>query len=325
MARCVRIKLRLVLALLVVLAHVGATVRVEAQPAAPSLRSLAVRLGFPDTARLLILHADDLGITPGVDRATIAALASGAVSSASIIAPSPSLTTTAGALARAGQFDLGVHLTLTSETAFMRRRPSAAAGRVPSLVDGEGVFPVIISPAAQPDEVERELEAQIDAVRAAGINITHLDSHQFILYTSGKAVFEAFRRVARRACLPMLVPRGLMSQAPYLRAAIEDGQVLVNDVVSIDPSVPPAEWTAFYERTVKGLAPGLAELIVHLGEDTPDERAAFRGLAGWGADWRERDRQVIASPAFRALLEREGIRVVTWGEVARVAGPCVKR
>jgi hypothetical protein len=50
-------------------------------------RTIAERLGYPKDAKLLILHADDLGAAHSVDAASLDALDKGAISSASIMMP----------------------------------------------------------------------------------------------------------------------------------------------------------------------------------------------------------------------------------------------
>lgn len=284
-------------------------------------RDVLARLGYPDTARLVILHADDMAITPGGTRATVQALLTRGISSASILATSSFLAGLAPALPRGEPFDLGVHLTLTSETSAMSWPPAARTG-VRSLVAPDGNLPVIVAERARPAEIERELSAQIARVRALGITPTHLDSHQGALLFHGPERFGALRRVAARECLPIPVPESVFGRFPYLAEALDDGQIPLADLVSIEASVPPAQWREFYAGALEGLRPGVTMLIVHLGEDTPEERALYRDHADYGADWRARDAELALTGALRDLAREQGAVVVTWREVARAVRLC---
>src|ERR1044072_8871763 len=85
---------------------------VEARSQVPT-KTIAERLGYPRDAKLLIVHADDLGMAHSVNAATIKALGTGLVNSGSIMVPCPWLSEIA-AFARANpSADLGLHLTLT--------------------------------------------------------------------------------------------------------------------------------------------------------------------------------------------------------------------
>src|SRR5437773_12312224 len=78
-------------------------------------RTIAERLGYPRDAKLLILHADDLGFAHSADAASFEALDKGVVSSASIMVPTPWITEVAAYAKAHPNADLGLHLTLTSE------------------------------------------------------------------------------------------------------------------------------------------------------------------------------------------------------------------
>jgi len=81
--------------------------------------------------------------------------------------------------------DVGIHFTLTSEWKFYRWNGVLPDNQIPSLITKEGYFYPGIEPlifAAKPDEVEKELRAQIDRAIAFGIRPTHLDNHMGSMY-----------------------------------------------------------------------------------------------------------------------------------------------
>ncbi|MGH9422074.1 MAG: ChbG/HpnK family deacetylase, partial [Thermoanaerobaculia bacterium] len=78
-------------------------------------RSIAERLGYPAGSKLLILHADDLGVAHSEDTASFDALNRGAVSSASVMMPTPWVAEVAAYFKAHPDADIGLHLTLTSE------------------------------------------------------------------------------------------------------------------------------------------------------------------------------------------------------------------
>src|SRR5437588_82910 len=78
-------------------------------------KTIPERLGYPRDAKLLIVHADDLGVAHSVNRASIKALETGLVSSASIMIPCPWLPEIVAYARAHPEADLGLHLTLTSD------------------------------------------------------------------------------------------------------------------------------------------------------------------------------------------------------------------
>ncbi len=160
-------------------------------------KSLAEKLGYARDARLLIVHADDVGVTHSVNAATIKALDTGLVNSASIMVPCPWFPEIADYAKSHPQLDFGLHLTLTSERVYYRWGPVASKDKVPSLLDENGYFrhDWAATTKIDPKEVELELRAQIDRAYAMGVRPTHLDSHQYRLINGGKELFEVFLRV----------------------------------------------------------------------------------------------------------------------------------
>ncbi len=317
------------LVVLALLAIAGCGPTRTARPLAERMTSadLLRRLGRPDTARLVIIHGDDVAMTPAATGATLSALRSGAISSASVIVNTPHLDALSETLrADRNALDLGVHLALTSESPSMRWTPSAPSQRVSALVDSSGRFPLRAVGLAITAEIQREVEteiaAQVARARRAGFVPTHLDSHQGALLYGGPELFRALRHVAKRECLPIPVPENFFDRFPYLAEALDDGQVPLANLVSIGPDVPPAEWEEFYSWVFESMRPGVTLLLLHLGDDTADEREHFRDHTEWDAAWRARDASVVTRGTLARLATRYGVEVVDWREIARVTRIC---
>src|SRR5208337_2021434 len=100
------------------------------------------RLGYPASARLLVIHADDLGMNHSVNRAIFEAFEKGWITSASILVPCPWFPEVARWAKDHPTSDLGIHLALTSEWTDLRWGPVSGASKVLSLVDAQGYFPL---------------------------------------------------------------------------------------------------------------------------------------------------------------------------------------
>ena len=276
------------------------------------------RLGHARDARLLVIHADDLGMSHSVNRATFEALEKGWVTSASILVPCPWFPEVARWAKSHPDADLGIHLALNSEWTGVRWGPLSPADSVPSLLDEHGYLPLvetIVAERAKPAEVERELRAQIERARASGIAISHLDSHMGALFQSGP-LLDVYRRVGAAYGLPVLLER-VGARGGALASAQAAGEALLDQVVSIGPGIAADRWLEAYKRILEPLPPGVYQLIVHLGHDDEEMRGATWDHPDWRAAWRQSDYDLVRSPEFRAFLREQGFVLVGWGDLAR--------
>jgi predicted glycoside hydrolase/deacetylase ChbG (UPF0249 family) len=287
--------------------------------AEPDTKTLLKRLGYPADAKLLIVHADDLGMAHSINTASIKGLESGLVTSASIMMPC-SWVPEIAAYARAHpEADLGLHLTLTSEWSLYRWGSVLARERVPSLFDPSGyLYPTEAEAAAHidPKEAEAEIRAQIARARALGIQPTHLDSHMGTLYQT-QALFEALFRVARDNRLLIRVSKEWFARAPLLPSLLGPDDVVMNSVISIGPEVTADGWSKYYSEEIKNLQPGITEMIVHLAYDDEEMKGIAFNHPNWGSAWRQRDLEFVTSEAFRKLLRENNVKLVTWREVSK--------
>jgi predicted glycoside hydrolase/deacetylase ChbG (UPF0249 family) len=146
----------------------------------------------------LVVNADDFGMSAAISRGVVRAHREGIVTSASLLGNCADLEAARALLAEAPGLGVGVHLALVEGA------PVADPARVPSLLGANGRF---LSRGAEfiaawtkrridPGDVEREFEAQVERVRAAGITIDHLDTHHHLgfLPVVGKTVEAVARR-----------------------------------------------------------------------------------------------------------------------------------
>jgi predicted glycoside hydrolase/deacetylase ChbG (UPF0249 family) len=281
--------------------------------------SVAEKLGFGRDAKLLIVHADDVGMTHAVNAATIKALESGGVNSASIMVACPWFPEIAEYAKAHPEADFGLHLTLTSERVYYRWGPVAPRDRVASLVDANGYFwhDWAAERRIEPKEVELELRAQIERAYAMGIRPTHLDSHQYRLYDNGKDLFEVLLRIAHEKKLPFFVVRDWFAEHPYLESSLSPTDIVIDHTVTIAPGVPPEKWADFYRTAIRNLQPGVTEFVIHVAFADEEMTAATRERDTWGAAWRQRDFDYFTSAEFRQLLAQQKIQLVNWRELAR--------
>lgn len=296
------------------LALLAAGLAVAQAPPAPSTPA---RLGYPAGTKLLIIHADDLGVTHAENRATFAALEEGAVSSSSIMVPCPWLTEVAAWAKQHPNADLGIHLTLTSEWPNYRWGPVARSDPGGLAASDGYLWPEVqqIIRRATPAAVEAELRAQIDRSLALGIHPTHLDAHMGCTLLN-PAFFLAYVRLAREYGVPFFAPRLVRASAP-MRAALKDTDFLVDVSLMAPPATGKENLKEYYTHAVQSMKPGLTEIIVHVSCDDAESRAVMGVDGAYASAWRQRDFDVVTSPEFRKTIADNHVTVIDWRQIGK--------
>ena len=283
-------------------------------------RTVAERLGHPRDAKLLILHADDLGVAHSENAASFDALLKGGINSASIMMPTPWVTEVAAFSKANPTADLGLHLVMTSEWETYRWGGLAPTDKTPSLHDPDGTMPrqtQVVATRAKLDEVERELRAQIDRAYAIGLKPTHVDSHMGALFNT-PGLFATYVKVARSYRLPFLAFIGAPS--PAGQSVLQPGDIFPDTVIVAD-NVPKERWNQFYIDAVKNLKPGLSEILFHLGYDDAELRAVTVNHDAYGSAWRQRDIDLVSSAEWKQALKDNKVVLVTWREIQNAMYP----
>jgi hypothetical protein len=77
-------------------------------------------------------------------------------------------------------------------------------------------------------------------------------------------------------------------------------------------------WEEAYESMIEKMQPGLNLMIVHLALDNSEMQAVAKNHPDYGAAWRQNDLELVTSEAFREMLTRHQIQLVTWKQIKEV-------
>jgi hopanoid biosynthesis associated protein HpnK len=269
----------------------------------------------------LIVNADDFGIAEAINRGIIEAYDRGIVTSTSIMATGDAFEHAVGLARSRPGLAVGIHLVLTEQ------RPLVGAAAVPSLVDAAGRFaPHLKDLLARSvrgrialDEVRLELDAQLRRVRAAGIEMSHIDGHQHVHVLPGisRVVAELAREHGVGAVrYPAERVRGYMLRTlKHARRVAE--QAALNLFCAASPLKRlrrSDEFVGFYfggrldetnlATVLAGLPPGrTVELMCHPGSE--DMRPEGEWQYAWSAE-----RDALTSPRIRELVVARGMQLV---------------
>ena len=280
--------------------------------------------------RRLIVNADDFGLHAAVNRGILTAHTEGIVSSTSLMAGGAAFDDAVRIAKQCPQLGVGVHLTLVGAS------PLLPVAEVSSLLDEAGDFygsyPLFIKRFLRGKirlaEVERELAAQIDRIRMAGIQPSHLDSHQHlhVLPGIGGIVLDLARRFSIRAIRIPAEPVAFIGATPATvgRLAGRGGLTMLANLFRQHAAAAGIRTSDHFYGMLAGgqltepailailrrLPPGDSELMTHPGFADESLADAFR----WDYQW-DAERQALTAPAVRALLAERQIRLISFREL----------
>ena len=279
------------------------------------------KLGYDERDRVVIIHADDIGMC----QATLPAIADlfefGIVSSAAVMAPCPWFLQTAAFCRENPTIDMGVHSTINCEWKTYRWGPISTRDPASGLLDEQGYFhrqPLVTEQQADPNAVAAEVRMQVVWARQAGVDITHIDAHMGSVMAA--PFIRSYVEVALENRLPLLMPsregavrlRALGMGPESTAKATEEvwaelearGIPLFDDVTGL-PLGDPTDHVAVAKKLIANLQPGLTMLLLHPAQDTPELRAI-------APDWPSRAANYAAcmSPELRDYIRQSGVQVI---------------
>ncbi len=287
------------------------------------------KLGFEESDRLLIINADDFGITEGTNKAIQELFKQAAITSTSIMIPCLSASDVLDSVNITTIEHAGIHLTLSSEEK-QGLKPVYYEETLHSLVNSDYEFfsdIAYIESNADLNEVRLELEAQINYAISKGLDPTHLDSHAgsiMGLYT-GRDFLEVALDLCHKYQLPLNLPRRILRQ-PFINEVQRErftkvitlakrrGILLIDDIISLPYCLGTnAEYDtvkAQFITMIESLKPGITQLTVHPSIITE----ALKALTSCYLD-REMEFRLLCDFDIVQLFKKENIKLVSWKEV----------
>lgn len=281
--------------------------------------TLAERLGYKKTDRLLIVNADDAGMCHSANTAIKEGLEKGNITSTTIMPPCPWVNEIIDFSKRIGRVDrsFGVHLTLTSEWKNYRWSTVAPTSSVPGLIDKEGYMHRDVMPVyehATPQQALIEGRAQIKKLIDAGVPVTHIDSHMGT-YQYHIDYMRIYLQLADEFDLPARMPSEetlTRLNQPNVRKEFEARGIVMTDHFVFDelqaPEYKQLPTKEFWMKIVKNLKPGVTELFIHPNHATEEVKAI---TASWPV--RQAEAELFTSdPDMLQLLKDEGIILISY-------------
>ncbi|MFA6244105.1 MAG: polysaccharide deacetylase family protein [Candidatus Hydrogenedentales bacterium] len=289
--------------------------------------TFAERLGWPKGSRVVIFHSDDAGMSHSSNVGVIEGIEKGLVTSASTMMPCGWVPEWAKYMKEHPEFDNGLHLTLTSEWENYRWMPVAGSAAVPTLSDEQGCLwdnVELASKNATPDDIEKEIRAQVERAQKMGLPITHLDTHMGTVYARPDFL-ERYIKVGVEKHIPIMIMGGHMTHTIKSEgeavAALktlgigekvwEGGLPVLDDLITYTYDVKTFdEKKAMVIDALRTLKPGVTQIIVHCTR--PTEEFAFITTSG---ETRLNDLLVVIDPEVKKAVEDEKIILSTWREL----------
>ena len=284
--------------------------------------TLSEKLGFNKTTKLLMIHADDAGLSHSENRATIQALTNGIVNSYSIMVPCPWFYEMAVFAKSNPQYDNGVHLTLTCEWENYKFGPVLPISKVPSLVNEAEFFykrREELRKSATTEDIKKELKAQIEKAYAFGLNPTHIDSHMYSVGISTE-VMNIYRALGEEYGLPVLISKEIMKMSgldPLVN--IYENDLVIDKVhYGIFTDFEAGLLKEYYRNVLDKLDAGLNMILIHPAYDDDEMKGITLNHPNYGSEWRQLDLESFTSEENKERLQKNNIQLITWKDIKKL-------
>jgi predicted glycoside hydrolase/deacetylase ChbG (UPF0249 family) len=284
------------------------------------------KLGFSDNDRAFIIHTDDIGMCHASVQAFKDLWNFGTITSGAVMVPCPWFPSVAQMCRDNPEIDMGVHATLNAEWDAYRWGPLSTRDPASGLLDADGYFHQwhqAVYDNAKADVVEAEVNAQIERALAAGINVTHVDSHMGTIMSP--LFIQSYIQAAASRQLPSMLPRldakgvdimGLSENErkayePIMRMLLQGGILMLEGILSMPLDEPNPDKQMEIAKDLLGNLPmGITHFILHPSIDT----AELRSIA---PDWESRiaNYNTFMSDELKKFIESEDIKLIGYRQI----------
>ncbi|MGE5463611.1 MAG: polysaccharide deacetylase family protein [Syntrophothermus sp.] len=282
------------------------------------------KLGFSENDRAVILHTDDIGMCHASVQAFKDLWDFGTISSGATMVPCPWFPAVAQMCREDPDMDMGVHATLNSEWESYRWGPVSTRDPGTGLLDKDGYFHQwhqAVYDHARPEAVDAELNAQIEQALAAGIDVTHVDSHMGTIMNP--RFIQSYVQAAAKRLLPNMLPRltakgiemmgvgekEMAEYAPVMEMLESMGIPMLDGILAM-PLEHDQDHIGVARKLLGELPAGITHFLFHPSVDTPELRAL-------ATDWPARvaNYNAFRSDELKKFLEREDIKIIGYRAV----------
>jgi predicted glycoside hydrolase/deacetylase ChbG (UPF0249 family) len=280
------------------------------------------KLGFSDKDKVVIIHADDIGMCQASVTAFIDLWESGNISSGATMVPCPWFPNVAQYARKNNLVDLGVHVTLTSEWDTYRWGPISTRDPASGLIDSEGYFfpsSEEVQKNGTTKAVRMEIQAQIERAVSAGIQPSHLDTHMGAV--ASMEFIPSYLQLAIEFRLPPMIMR--MDKQGWIDFGIDEGTAelaanMINQLEDLGLPLPdriatleldkfnkPDDRVEYAKQVINSLGPGITHFIIHPSKDTPELRAITPDWA-----YRVADYEALRDADLQKHIKEIGVQVI---------------
>jgi predicted glycoside hydrolase/deacetylase ChbG (UPF0249 family) len=250
-------------------------------------------------SRFLIINADDLGISPEVNRGIFIAHEKGVITDSSLLIQGRYAHQAIEMIKKSPSFHVGIHIDLDPLLAWQ----SPGIERVPRRK--------LLEMMDEPDFIKRvkqEIDKQVKAFLERGLIPSHIDTHHHVhgFPQIFKPLVEVMDRYSIRAIRFSKKGYALLGredipitseQAQWMEDALRQRGIFHPHSL-IDPIFP---------FSLKDIPGGVTELMVHPGMG--------------GDEWRQKDFEMLINPLFMNTVRDEGIQLISFSELPSSCSP----